>query len=307
MKTFQRLGLICLVVWVPVLGLAHQNTLLEGYYRITLGEVPVGYSVTRYGFNPIRKQFETTVFTLTQGQGGSVIESIEAVSTEDFAPVRYSFTSVVGKKTSTIDAKVVGGKMQIQSREDGKLTTSSFDLPKGSFLSAFLVYVILKSPDGLKDNSRYEYQAIAEETGKLERGVAVVEGREIFEGQEVFRIKNSFMGTDYFSLVTAKGEILETRSPKQAIRSRLVSQGRLAYENFDFPEKTIRRLFGEIPQGRVHPLAAGLAPENIKERPAEVDSEAGAGRVPGAGSGGKRIKGQGIPGGQGVHLKKGGG
>jgi hypothetical protein len=195
-----------------------------------------------------------------------------------------------------IDAKVVGGKLKIQERVEGKPKTSSLDLPKGSFLSAFLIYVILKSSEGLKDGARYEYQAIAEETGKLERGIAIVEGREIFEGLEVFRIKNSFMNIDYFSLVTAKGEILETRSPRQAIRSRLVAQGRTAHENFDLPEKTIRRLFGEIPQGRVHPLAIG--------RVTGVDS-GGAGDSSGAQSGkAGNTKGEGIPAGQGIHLKK---
>src|SRR5690606_26221447 len=109
-----------------------------------------------------------------------VTESLRAVADADLNPVSYAYTSIVGKATKTIDAKFTKGKMTATITENGKNKSASLTVPKGGFLSTFLVYLMLKSKSGLTAESKYDYKAIAEEDAAIQKGEAFVNKAETY-------------------------------------------------------------------------------------------------------------------------------
>lgn len=231
-------------------NVSRAEILFEGYSKILSGGVHVGYVVARYEFDNQKKIFTATSFLKIQQLNGGITESIKATASEDLKPLSYSYTALVGATTKVIDAKFEKNKMVATVKEGGKVVKVSNDLPKGIFLSSFLGYVILKSPQGLKAETKYEYQAIAEEDAKIEKGIAVVKNAEPYSGIKAFRILNDFKGTKFVSYMTEKGEVLSTKSPAQSIATELVATAAEATAKFNVSQALLSSLFGGIPEGK---------------------------------------------------------
>lgn len=266
---------------------ARSEILFEGYSKVVSGSVHVGYVINRYEFDPKKKQFISTSFLKTNDAGGGITESLQAYATEDMNPVSYSYTSLVGNQAKTIDAKFEKGKILATVRDGAKTEKIVKDVPKGTFLSTFLAYVILKSPQGLKADSNFAYQAVAEEDAAVTKGVAVVKGYEDFNGFKAVKVLNEFKGSKFISYVNDKGEVLSSRSPVQGIGTELVAQPSTATVNLQIPSALLKKLFGEVPTGQKNEIS--------KANHAAPPKAAEAAKTPG--------KQEGVPPGKGLQLK----
>lgn len=272
-------------------SIAKADILFEGYSKVMSGGVHVGYFINRYEFDSKKKQFISTSFLKTNDAGGGITESIQAYAADDFKPISYSYTTLVGAEPKTIDAKFEKGKILATVRTGGKEEKIVKDLPKGTFLSTFLAYVILKSPQGLKPDTKYEYQAIAEEEAAVVKGVSVIKAQELQNEIKAYRVANEFKGTQFISFVTEKGEVLSTKSPVQGITTELVAQPSAATNNMQIPTALIKKLFGDIPTGQKN--AVSLLNHEVKPANAPIKNEPNA------------TKQKGVAPGQGLQLKGG--
>lgn len=263
---------------------ATADILFEGYSKISSGGVHVGYVISRYEFDPKAKQFRSTTFLKTGPLGSDITESLRAVADQDLNPVSYEYTSMVGKAVKTIDAKFKKSKMTAVVTEAGKNKTVSADVPKGGFLSSFLVYLMLKSKTGLRSNEKYEYNALAEEDAKFEKGEAFVGKEETHNGQRAFKILNRFKDVKFVSYVTERGEMLSTNSPSTGITIELVAKPADAIGTFGTSSTLLKNLFGDVPKGTENILSKAALDAALKP-PSE---------------GGKQ---QGVPQGQGIVIK----
>jgi hypothetical protein len=237
------------------LSRAGADVLFEGYSKVMSGGVHVGFMVTRYEFDSKKKQFIFTYLMKTNELAGNMLESIKAVSKQDMTPVAYAYTTLAGAETKTIDAKFEGGKINATIKEGAKISKINKALPKGTFLSYFLVYEMLKGPKGLTPNTKYDYQAIAEEDGTVVKGMAFIKDLEDHNGVKAYKILNDFKDTKFISYVTEKGEVLGAKSPVQSIETVLVPQASLATANFQVPTALLKTLFGDVPVGNKNILA----------------------------------------------------
>lgn len=231
-------------------SVARSEILFEGYAKILSGGVHVGYVVSRYEFDPKKKQFISTSFLKTNDAGGGITESLQAYSDQDLKPVSYSYTTLVSGKPKTIDAKFEKGKLLATVKNGGQEEKIVKEMPKGAFLSTFLIYVMLKSPQGLKSDTKYDYKAVAEEDADIVGGSALVKGQEDFNGIKTMKILNDFKGSKFISYVTDKGEVLSTRSPVQGIGTEVVPLPSQATVNMQIPTALLKQLFGDVPTGQ---------------------------------------------------------
>jgi hypothetical protein len=256
------------------------EVLFEGYSKVLSGGVHAGYIINKYEFDNKKKQFISTSFFRTGELAGNFSESLKAIATEDLKPISYQYTFLLGKKVKTIDAKVEKGKLIASVNDGGKTEKIIRDLPKGAFFSTFLTYVMLKSPQGLTLDTKYDYDAIAEEDAELYKGIAFVKNEEKFGELKAIKVLNEFKSNKFISLINKKGEVFSTRSPAQSISTELVASSAQAVGNFQVPNSTLKALFGEVPVGTKNEI-----------------SEVNSGKVPG--------KQFGTPPGKGILLKGG--
>jgi hypothetical protein len=247
-----------------ILSPARAEVLFEGYSKILSNGTPIGYTISKYEFDEKSKKFTSTYFLKTTGQGAEITESLKASANADLAPLSYAYTSIFGKETKTIDAKFVGLKMTAKVKEAGKTKTIRKDLPKGSFLSTFLVYLMLKSKEGLKTDSNYDYQAIAEEDAEVYKGQASVGKEEAYLGLKAFKVQNKFKDVLFVSFVNERGEVLGTNSVSQGISTELVANSTQATAAFPVSAGILKSLFGEVPAGKTNLISksAKLQPTN---------------------------------------------
>lgn len=264
---------------------SHADVLFEGYSKITSGGVHVGYVITRYEFNPKEKRFYGTYFLKTGELGSDVTESVKSVADIDFNPISYEYTSIVGKTTKTIDAKFKKNRMTAVVKEGEKTKTIQKDLPKGTFLSNFLIYLMLKSKDGLKTESNYNYSAIAEEDADVMKGEALVGKQEKFNGQMAYKILNKFKNVKFVSYVSDRGEVLGTSSPANGIGTELVARPQDAVGHFGTSTSILKLLFGEVPLGTDNVISRANKNEALRQTAPTPDKQ------------------QGVPGGQGIQIK----
>lgn len=281
MKSFRLVAVVVALSTALSTSLAQAEVLFEGYSKILSGTTPIGYIISKYEFDAKSKKFISTYFLKTAGQGSDITESLKATANAELAPIAYSYTTIVGKDTKTIDAKFNGQKMDAVVKTGGKSVTVRKDLPKGTFLSTFLVYLMLKSKDGLKTDSNYDYQAIAEEDADVYKGQATVGKEETFLGFKAFKVQNKFKDVRFVSYVNERGEVLGTSSVAQGISTELVADPAQATAKFGVSNSILKSLFGEVPAGKIN-----LVSKNADAPPAASAS-----------------KDQGTPQGQGVQLK----
>lgn len=268
-----------------------EDILFEGYSKITSGKVPVGYVVTRYEFRSKETKFYCTYFLKTGQLGSDVSESLKAVADVDLKPISYSYTSIAGQDTKTIDAKFSGQRMTASvktGKTNGTIKTVTVikDLPKGTFLSSFLIYLMLKSKTGLQTDSKYQYEAIAEEDAALVKGEAIVANVEKYNGFQAFKVFNRFKDARFTSYVTDRGEVLAAQSPSTGIGTELVSKPSEAIGNFPMNAKILQSLFGDVPIGNINAVSKKAVLDDMPPPPAP-----------------KNPKQEGVPQGQGIQIK----
>jgi hypothetical protein len=246
---------------------------------LAIDDFGTGYSSLSY-----LKKFISTYFVKTGSLGSDVTESLKAVADENLTPVSYSYTSVVGKKIKTIDAEFKNGKMKAIANDDGKKKTIHLDIPKGSFLSTFLVYVILKSKTGLTAETKYDYSAIAEEDGELLKGQAMVKAEENYNGFQAFKVLNQFKDAKFTSMINNRGEVFATEAPSNSLAVELVAKPQDAIGQFGTATAILSKLFGNVPVGTKNILSKSLQAKVLQES------------VPAG-------KTSGVPGGKGIVIK----
>lgn len=261
---------------------AHADVLFEGYSKIMVNGQHSGYVITRYEFDPKKNQFTSSYFLRTGKNTGEITESFKAIAASDLAPISYEYTTIVGKDTKTIDAKFKKDNMSAVVKNNGKVSRIEKKIPKGTFLSTFLVYLMMKSKEGLKSDSKYEYQAIAEEDGSLEKGQALVGKEEHFNGQKAFKILNTFKNSKFLSYVNDHGEVLGTNVMSQGVSTELVATPEEATKGFPVSNAILTTVFGGVPKGDNNVVARSAS---LPKQDAMV---------------GKK---QGVPGGQGIVIK----
>lgn len=276
-----RFFLLTSLTLTPSFGFA--EILFEGSYRVLQGGVHTGYFLSRHEFDSKKKQFISTSFMKIEG-ALDFTESIKSVANENFYPISYAYTAVSQGQTRTVDAKFEKGKIVANITANKQPEKVIKDIPKNTILSGFLIYAILRSPQGLKPNIKFDYDAIAEEFGEVKRGTVSIKDYDSYETLKAIRIENSFLDTKSSNLVSEKGEILMTASPTQKIAIELVPQMSIATQGMKVPQALIKTLFGDMPTGLKNIVAqSGVG---IKPTP-----------TPG--------KQEGVPAGQGIQLKGG--
>lgn len=272
---------------------AGKDVLFEGYHKVLSGKQHVGYTITRYEFDSASKKFYTTIFVKLGALAGNMMESIKAESDQNLSPISYEYTTLVTENnkpsTKNIQAsfKVIKLSKKEQAaaqkklkkdekapteilrmtaivNEGGKQTKVIDDLPKGTFLSYFLVYLMLKSKSGIQTDSKYEYKAIAEEKPKLVDGVAIVRTEEDYMGIKSYKIENQFNNQKFISYVTDKGHVIGVVNPSQSVETQLVAKPSEATGEFNVPGVVLKALFGDVPLGVENIVSAKLHAEALK-------------------------------------------
>lgn len=230
------------------------DVLFEGYAKINAGDRHVGFFIQRYEFDPKKKIFTSTYFIKTDSAGGDITESLKAQANEKFEPMNYTYTSKVGPAIKTVDAKfnLKKNQMSLSVSDGASKKNTTHTLEKGTFLSTFLQYLMLHN--GYSVGKKFSYNAIAEEDGLARVGEAFIKEETKLGDQNGFRILNKFKDSEFVSVVTPKGEVLGTASPVQDISTELVKNSADATKGIQYSEKTLRILFGGLPEGKVNVL-----------------------------------------------------
>lgn len=283
---------------------ASADILFEGYSKVMLDGVHVGYAVQRYEYDPKKKEYYSYSFLKTNQVAGNITQSLRARANATFKPLGYQFTELAGDKPKLIDAQFGGETMTAKITENGKQNAISKKIPKNAFLSSFLAYVMLQGKEGLKKNAKYAYQAIAEEDAGVYSGEAFVHGEESVGGIPAFKVLNTFMGTQFVSYCTFKGEVLATRSPLQKLSTELVSTAQEATAGQSFNTNTVTQLFGSVPKGVENPVSrrgsSGVVKSVGEEQTPEQKKKTLEGPPP---TPSQNPKTEGVPGGQGISIK----
>ncbi len=235
------------------------DTLFEGYAKLVVNGHHVGYVISRYEFDSKKNQFASAYFLKTGKGGTEVTESLKAFATADLVPLSYEYTSVVGKDTKTIDAKFKNGTMSALVKTNGKISRVDKKIPKGTFLSTFLIYLMMKSKEGLKSESKYEYQAIAEEDASIQKGQALVGKEETYNGFKAFKILNTFKDSKFLSYVNDRGEVLGTNVIAQGVSTELVGSMAEATKDQAVSSTLLSAIFGSVPKGDNNIIARARA------------------------------------------------
>lgn len=233
---------------------AQDSLLFEAYYRVMKSGNHVGYYIMKHEFDAKKKQFLATTFLKLEG-GDDITESIKATASEDFKPLAFTYTAIGSGQTRTVDAKVVKGKITASINANGKPEKVSSQLKKDTISSLFLVYAILRSPQGLKAKTKFTYEAVAEELAQETSGVVDLKDFEDVSGNRALRLENEFLGTKSSNFVNEKGEILMTLSPTQKISVEMVATPEAALGSFKPPIGLLKTLFGGMPEGKKNSFA----------------------------------------------------
>lgn len=279
---------------------AQADILFEGYSKVLLDEKHVGYVVQRYEFDNKKKEFITAYYLKTNQLGGNITESLKARSSANLTPVAYQYTELVGEKSKTIDAQFKGDMMTATIMDAGKKQVVQKKIPKGSFLSSFLAYVMLQGKEGIKTGVKYSFLAIAEEDAALYNGETYVKGEETVAGISAFKVLNTFKDAQFVSYCTYKGDLIATRSPVQKIATELVATPLEATAGMQLNSNALTQIFGSVPRGMENPVSRRGDVANSGGQPSPAKSKTLLTTpTPSPDS----AKADGVPAGQGIQIK----
>lgn len=236
---------------------AKAEIIFEGYYKVNQFKKHIGFLVLRHEIDDKTKNFKTTSFIKLGAGGFNMSESYKAVSDQLLLPLSLSYLAVDGKKTKTIEVKIKDLKMTGLVVEDGKKIKINTTVPKGSFFSSALYYLMLQSKDGLKTDTKFDYIGITEEGPVAIDGTVSVDKKMATVGsQQLLKITNRFAGSDYENLVTSRGEVVTANTPATQIESELVKTPAEALEGIKISKGTLEKIFGKLPEGKHNYLHA---------------------------------------------------
>lgn len=260
---------------------AWTQVLFEGYSKIISSGVHIGFTISRFEFDPKTKQYIGTHFVQTNALGGGSSEGYKTYSDENLRPLKYSYTMASPTESKTIDGRKEKSNWVLEvSSLDTSKTPDGLDpkqkarakekngnrnhrelvkFPEGAFFSSNLAYVMLKSKTGMKEKTSFSYRAIAEEDGQIYPGQAVVQNLRKWNGFDSFSVVNEFKGVKFTSEVSPKGEVLSTRSPVQAIETELVHKPELATKDIQISTGILKQLFGDVPIGVTNSVSEDFA------------------------------------------------
>jgi hypothetical protein len=248
------------LVLIASTSTARAEILFEGYSKVLLGGTHVGYVVQRYEFDSKKKEFRTTYFVRTNPTGGDITESLSARANANLTPISYQYTSLGKSGPKTLDATFTNGTMTVITKEGGKQSSAVTKIPKGAILSIFLNYLVLQGKEGMKVGVKYNFQAIAEEDGKLYNGEVYIKGEEPASGVKAYKVLTTFKaGTPdaahYIRHTTAKGEDIDSLEPVAQVATVLAPNVQEATAGLTLAAKNIEMLFGGIPKGNENAIA----------------------------------------------------
>lgn len=255
LRLILRLFLAVAIFLIANVKPAMAAVLFEGWSKVLISGKHVGYVIQRYDFDEKKKEFRATHFLKTSPESGGLTESLAARADASFKPLSYQYTNVVGAKPTLIDATFKGDQMTAVVTEGKEKKTIKNTMPKGTFLSAFLGYVMLQGKEGLKKGVKYEYQGILEESALITKGEAYIAEEETVSGIPVFRILNTINGSKFISLASHKAEILGTVSPSAGVQTVLVTTMEEAVAGFGVNNNALVQLFGSMPKGKDNEVA----------------------------------------------------
>jgi hypothetical protein len=245
-------------LFISLSGLsAKAEIIFEGYYKVNQFKKHIGFLVLRHEIDDKTKNFKTTSFIKLGAGGFDFTESYQATSDQQLLPLSLNYLTVDGKKTKTIEAKIKDFKMTGLVIEDGKKTKLNTSVPKGSFFSSALYYLMLQSKDGLKTDSKFDYIGITEEGPVAINGTVTVDKKMVTAGsQQLLKISNKFAGSEYDNLVTSRGEVVSASTPATQIESELVKTPAEAIQGIKLSKGTLEKIFGKLPEGKHNYLHA---------------------------------------------------
>ena len=250
MSSFRNFSL--LLVFVFSLS-ANAELLFEGYYKVTQFKKHIGFLVLRHEIDAKTKNFKTTSFIKLAKGGFDLTETYQAVSDGELAPVSINYLAAGDKKTKTIDVKFKNGKMTGLVTEDGKKSKINETTTKGVFVSSALYYLMLKSKDGLKTDTKFDYAAITEEGPVVMKGSVAVDKKMVTQDSlQLLKVTNNFAGSDYENLITTRGEVVAAITPATSIESSLVKNKDEALAGIKLAAGTLEKIFGDTPAGKTN-------------------------------------------------------
>lgn len=251
MKILKNLALITILISISFN--AQSEILFEGYYKVTQFKKHIGFLILRHEIEDKTNNFKSTSFVRLAKAGFDLSESYQAVSSADLAPLSISYLAVGDRKSKTVDVKFKDQKMIGTVVEDGKKIKVNEKIPKGVFLSSALYYLMLKSKDGLKTDTKFDYNAITEEGPVVMKGTVNVDKKMVTQGSlQLLKISNFYAGSNYDNMVTTRGEVVAASTPATGIESELVKSKEDAIKNIKIPAGTLEKIFGNTPTGTVN-------------------------------------------------------
>ena len=143
--------------------------------------------------------------------------------------------------------------MIAQVSDGGKKSKIEKVIPKGVFLSSALYYLMMKSKDGLKTDTNYDFQAIAEESAQISSGSAKVDKKMVTQGTlQLLKVQNKFAGSEYENLITDRGQVVSANTPATGIETELMKSPEEALEGIKVSNGTLEKIFGEVPAGKIN-------------------------------------------------------
>lgn len=243
------------LIQLAFLNFANAEILFEGYYKVTQFKKHVGFFILRNEIDAKAKQFKTTSFLRLGKNGFNMTESLTAVSTTDFTPLSYSYLAADGSKSKTIDMTFKGDTMTGLITENGEKSKVTKKIPKGTFLSSSLYYMMLKSKEGLKTGTKFEFSAVAEELGEVTKGSSTIDKKMVSRGiLQLLRANNSFAGMEYENFITNQGQNISALTPATGIETELMKNSEEAIQDIKVSSGTLEKIFGNIPSGKTNVL-----------------------------------------------------
>lgn len=228
----------------------HAEILFEGYYKVTQFKKHIGFLILRHEIEDKTSNFKTTSFIKLGKAGFDMTETYKVISDSELAPLSISYLAAGDKKTKTIEVQIKNQKMTGTIVENEKTIKLDEKIPKGVFLSSALYYIMLKSKNGLKTNSNFDYAAITEEGPVVMNGKVSIDNKMVTQGAlQLLKVSNSFAGSEYTNLITTRGEVISAATPATSIESELVRNKEDATQGIKLTAGTLEKIFGDTPAG----------------------------------------------------------
>ena len=253
----------------------------EGIYAIEKDGVRTGYMIQRAEVDRATKKWTITTYQRSKvnKEGAEDFEVTRAFSRDDsdklkdsphlrawYTPLEFSHRSVSADVDETIKASFKGKKIVNVDATFGKSTkierTDSIEQPQHSFLWEFLYYMInfAKVPAG-EDQS---YVAFSTSSGRYSDGTFRVEGSKKPQGLTIYHLQDFFEGEDIETFVFDNGDAAGARNVHNKTLVYLVNSRDEAVQGFEFPQKEMTEIFGDLPDGQKNPNAAAGKKLNLK-------------------------------------------